>query len=339
MSAEIELCPAGSAPQLMKFLDENWQRGHVLSRSRELLDWQHFDAGAGYYNYLLAKGKDGQIEAVLGFIPTDRYDSVIAGDCVVWLSLWKTRENSGNPMLGLLLLKSLEVRRDWKAIGTLGVSDVAAKIYRLLKYKTGFMNHYYIANPDLDKFRIAVLPEKKILKLQDGITLREITGKIPDVEIESGHIPAKTREFIINRYINHPFYNYSAYLAESAGQKLVMIIREIEVNGATVLRVIDCIGNIELLAKAAGHLQELVVVNDAEYVDLMVAGEGVKAEIGECWSELDHGSGEVIIPNYFEPFVQENVKVGYAFKLLDSEETRPFLLFRGDADQDRPNFL
>ena len=45
--------------------------------------------------------------------------------------------------------------------------------------------------------------------------------------------------------------------------------------------------------------------------------------------------GSILIPNYFEPFINENIAIHFAYKCSDSR-LRP-LLFKGDADQDRPN--
>ena len=42
----------------------------------------------------------------------------------------------------------------------------------------------------------------------------------------------------------------------------------------------------------------------------------------------------LIIPNYFEPFVKENVDITYAYKADDHHP--PIRLFKGDGDQDRP---
>jgi hypothetical protein len=44
--------------------------------------------------------------------------------------------------------------------------------------------------------------------------------------------------------------------------------------------------------------------------------------------------GNLIIPNYFEPFEQKNVKIELAYKA-----DFPYVAFKGDSDQDRPNIL
>ena len=43
----------------------------------------------------------------------------------------------------------------------------------------------------------------------------------------------------------------------------------------------------------------------------------------------------IIIPNYFEPFKRENIKLRYA--IWPDKKTLP--IFKGDCDQDRPNVI
>ena len=42
---------------------------------------------------------------------------------------------------------------------------------------------------------------------------------------------------------------------------------------------------------------------------------------------------DTVIPNYYEPFVLKNVKLGFSF----FPPNRKIYLFKGDCDQERPN--
>ena len=44
--------------------------------------------------------------------------------------------------------------------------------------------------------------------------------------------------------------------------------------------------------------------------------------------------GEVVIPNYFEPFLQENIVITAAVRNPSDER---YVIFKGDSDQDRPS--
>ena len=46
---------------------------------------------------------------------------------------------------------------------------------------------------------------------------------------------------------------------------------------------------------------------------------------------------EIVIPNYYKPFLPQNVELDYAFKTIVG---RPKLkIYKADADQDRPNLI
>ena len=45
---------------------------------------------------------------------------------------------------------------------------------------------------------------------------------------------------------------------------------------------------------------------------------------------------EVIIPNYFEPVINENIDILFAYK---KKENIKFNIYKGDGDQDRPNII
>ena len=58
----------------------------------------------------------------------------------------------------------------------------------------------------------------------------------------------------------------------------------------------------------------------------------MEIRIGQIVNNLD--TDRPIIPNYFEPFVRQNVKFAISYKARF-----PYVAFKGDADQDRPNVL
>ena len=106
----------------------------------------------------------------------------------------------------------------------------------------------------------------------------------------------------------------------------------ININGSKVIRIVDAIGQFQgsLYDEFQAYLKEA----GAEYIDLMNYGidEDVFYQMGFRKLDLD---GNLIIPNYFEPFEQRNVKIDIAWK-ADYEN---YVAFKGDSDQDRPNIL
>ena len=45
-------------------------------------------------------------------------------------------------------------------------------------------------------------------------------------------------------------------------------------------------------------------------------------------------SEEIIAPNYFSPFIQENIKINF---MADTIEINKLRICKADGDQDRPN--
>jgi hypothetical protein len=85
----------------------------------------------------------------------------------------------------------------------------------------------------------------------------------------------------------------------------------------------------------AGNFQNLLSESSAEYIDFLHIG--LDAGVLESGGFTDKSGTDIIVPNYFEPFCMENIKLEYAFKSIDDSE-RP-VFFKADSDQDRPNVL
>ncbi|MFQ9650174.1 MAG: hypothetical protein ACLRZZ_08080 [Enterocloster sp.] len=77
-------------------------------------------------------------------------------------------------------------------------------------------------------------------------------------------------------------------------------------------------------------IDELLQVNGYEYIDCYQTG--VKDEIMNGAGFLLKDDERTMIPNYFEPYVGKNVDIYYF--CTDGDIT----LFKGDGDQDRPNY-
>jgi len=81
---EIRLLKKTELPLLQRFIHEYWRPDHVLSKSRQLMDYQHFNGEA--YNFVVAIEGE-KIYTALGFIPTRQYDPAIER-FDIWLAIW-----------------------------------------------------------------------------------------------------------------------------------------------------------------------------------------------------------------------------------------------------------
>ncbi len=92
----------------------------------------------------------------------------------------------------------------------------------------------------------------------------------------------------------------------------------------------DYFGDQALFAGLGGQMARLVAENGYEYVDFYEFGFDEEAIAAAGFRRRDEGDANVI-PNYFEPFLRENVDIWVHYK---AEGTT---FFKADGDQDRPN--
>ena len=112
----------------------------------------------------------------------------------------------------------------------------------------------------------------------------------------------------------------------------IWVYRQISVNGAIVLRVVDALGEIKgtLFFEMSQYLKQ----QGAEYLDFLNYGIPPDVFFHMGFRELDF-NGALVLPNYYEPFDPCNVKIDVAV----SADYEGYVAFKGDSDQDRPNVL
>ena len=124
-----------------------------------------------------------------------------------------------------------------------------------------------------------------------------------------------------------------------------LIIREINIKGSNCWRVVD-ISKVKINSSLESRKVRFSILKMIEeeitYIDLVVSEEG--AFIGQLLGFLSISYEKDIIPQHFEPFKMENIKIKYAFKNIsyknyNSNLFPPESFFKGDSDMDRPNFL
>ena len=149
--------------------------------------------------------------------------------------------------------------------------------------------------------------------------------------------PIKTVDYFVNRYLRHPFYKYHVLGIYEANIPIAFIVyRVAEYEGAYALRIVDMHGNIDKLTGFYDNIQSLLSKHHAEYADIYCAG--INGEFLKNAGFFKHNSTDLmIIPNYFEPLVKKNVDVLFSYHL--SNKQSKYAIFKGDSDQDRPNFI
>ncbi|WP_026497333.1 hypothetical protein [Butyrivibrio sp. WCD3002] len=342
---DIRFCNDDEYDDIKSFLKIHWKENHIFCLSKEVFDFQHLDKENHRYNFVIARYKeDNAIHALLGFVPTSQFDSGIKRT-MVWPCIWKNRDDIKRKGLGVSMYHYLKNHIEIETISILGISAVALSIYKHWNFSTGTIEQYVMPNfsaqDHLSSGLRDVYPSfsadtKDVFELVD-LSYDDYCA-IPDSsEIFGEYAQYKSKIYYVNRFIKHPVYKYQ-FLAikDKGGIKAIIIARKCGDGNYYCLRIVDYIGSISYLAGIKNQMQDYLVVNDLEYVDFVEVGLDDK-ELNQAGFINRKDYADVIVPNYFEPFLKENIDLDYAFKTVVDDARKVF--FKADADQDRPNIL
>jgi len=339
---EIRRCRASELQQVMAFIRDHWAQNHVLAHSKSLMDFQHGDPVDGDHSNWLIALNEGQLAGVLGYIPTRIYDEALRDHSILWLALWKLDETISNAGLGIKMLRAMEKIERSEAIGVLGINATHPPMYRALGYMTGELSQFVLFG-DVGAQTVASVPETFSY---DG----EASGKASlvrlgsdDLEASFGNaslgdraaqLPQKSASYFRQRYLDHPVYDYRIFQINIDDvSRGIIVTRMASYNGTHVLRIVDAYCDPLAFQELNTALRGLVKECGAEYVDIWQHGIPDQ-NLETCGFHKVDLLGDLIVPNFFEPFVLKNGRIEFAMKIRGDES---FVLFRGDGDQDRPN--
>jgi len=319
---------------VMGFISTHWHSQHILAQNRSLMEWQHGCEDG--YNYILAWDEDILV-GVLGYIPTRRYDDGLSAKNIVWLALWKVRDDYQSSMVGLKLLKNLESLEPSSVMAVSGINPSHPPMYKALGFQVHELGQYYLANPDKSQ-NLIHKPEN--ISLATAIFGRANLKRLDYCDLENMRFSVpkssafKTIEYFKKRFILHPSYNYELYgIFLDGSARAVIATRIAEHNGSRALRIVDFIGERSVLGDCGSAFQNLMAEQCLEYMDFWQYGISSEVLVGAGFHKVDP-AGELICPNYFEPFIAENARITCCIKgNLDAS----FIVCRADGDQDRPN--
>ena len=321
---------------VMQFIATHWSSHHILSKNRSLMDWQHGTKDG--YNYILA-WDENILVGVLGYIPTRRYDDELSTNNILWLALWKVHDDYQSSMLGLRLLKTLASIEHNVVVGVNGINLTHPPMYKALGYQVYDLCQYYLINSDAQQ---NLLHNPENLPLATAVYGRAVLKRMYSSDLEDLRLPLdstsplKTPKYFKKRFTQHPFYNYEVFGIFLDGTlRAVIATRVAEQNGSSALRIVDFIGDANVIGDCGTAFQNLMSEHCAEYMDFWQYGVPLKTLARAGFKAVDP-AGEFICPNFFEPFIAENARIICCFKgSLDGS----FIVCRADGDQDRPNVL
>jgi hypothetical protein len=336
---DIRLCGRHDVDALTEFINQHWRRGHVLTVSRALLDWQHFDTARHGYNFVLAS-RDSELLGILGFIPSRQYDQTLASCSTLWLALWKVREDANVAGLGLRMLQFLLRTEPHFSVGVIGIGrDAQLPMYHALGFETGELTQYVLFSPAAPR-RLSIIPEGWRLPVPSTgygsfvpLNCNNIEAAVSKIQ-NVGFEPTKSGQYFRNRFFGHPLYEYTVHLVHVSERPVGLLASRVaEHDGSRALRLVDYWGDPDYLTTCGSAIQALLESSGAEYADLWCCGvkPGLLEQAG--FRAVDP-EGPLVVPSHFEPFLRKNTRLSYAMR-----SSRPFRLFRADGDQDRPGQL
>lgn len=333
--------PESDYPKLVKFIKEHWKENHALVLSKELMDFQHYNPVDKTYNFVVAENQlTNEYDSLQGYIPTWQFDYNLLKNGDYWGAIWKTRDDIDNDeksIIGVDVYLGMRELPFCQSTGGIGLSQYSIKAAKNMRIQVGYMHQYYMINNDCTSFKIASHVNAGFISRMVGYNSNELEVKkmafdeLP--EIKGFYRPFKSVLYLINRYQKHPIFHYDLYgVFDNKQLCYVMVARKVTVNGSSILRIVDVLG--ELKGSIYNSMQNLLKEEKCEYVDFLNYGIDSEVFFNMGFRELDYEKDEIIIPNYFEPFEQRNIKLYMSYKCKF-----PYIAFKGDADQDRPNII
>lgn len=316
--------------RIREFIGCYWKKkNHIFSRDRMFFEYEHLIGEE--VTYVISEDETGTLNGILGYIPYGKTKRD------VMTVMWKVNHTS-DPILGIRILQYLLENGDVRIAASPGIGRNTIGIYKFLGYYTGKMTQWYRL-AEQTEYRIARIenenipkPPEKQFALTEFKTFEELEKCFDFTEYaQNNPKPNKEKWYIEKRYFHHPIYQYRIFgiVNDRKTVETIVVVRVVECNAARIIRWIDCIGDIGQIKYITKALDDLMKLEEAEYIDCFEAGlpDGLLAEAG--WMKVENSGN--IIPNYFQPYVCENIDIYY----FSTDEE--IILFKGDGDQDRPS--
>ena len=333
---ELEIQDVDKFYQIIK---KNWVKKINFSKMKKVFNWQYRNKKK--YNFCIAMSKK-KIIGVQGFVPMNHYDKQLPKQNLFQAFL---RVIEGKYIgTSIKLHKFIEKISNANFIGVIGIDKVTHKFHQWLGFTINKMDHHVVFSEKKKIFKIAIV-RKKIyqkdinnLNSCDFIELnKKNINKLIKKNFFKPYIPRKSSRFLINRYLNNPFYKYLVFsIVQKSKPRCIIVIRPIFIKNSIVLRFVDYIGSSSYFPLTFEISKKLIKKYNAEYLDIY--SYGISKKILKKAGYINrYNVKNLIVPNYFEPFVRENVDIFCAFKT--SLNKKKIKLFKGDGDGDRPSII
>lgn len=339
----IERLHENNLEELMSFFRLVYGNNHALGNDEDLIKWQYQSKDSVYLNFLTARDASG-ICGVIGVIPSNHFDSELECAGGTWLTTWQVLPTSRG-VIGISLFKAALAQYGLHGglTGTIGLKPATLPMYRALGFDVGKMSRHILLNPKSSRYSLLTGRHDDIQRLKKPATAesnvhwRRVTTD--EIDQSSNVVfdqePAKSRRYLVQRYLQHPRYRYLVYSKQNQSYSTFVVLRQVSHNGQAAFRLVDVCGKPESCDDLNGLLCSLLEDSDAQYVDCVHLGFGNQlSRVG--FAELSCEES-VQVPHHFEPFDARSHAVWYAIR-HGNTQNRP-MIFLGDGDQDRPRLV
>ena len=324
---------------IMAYIDDDWRKGHIMARDRRMFEYEFLEDD-GSVNVVIAIDRGTQkIEGMIGYL----YSSSDRTKRDVWGSIWKVRDGNMS-LLGVEIMKRMEtISKCRYNLGTGANPKTNIPLMRVMFGRTAAkMEHYYkLGNVPKDGYKIANVPDDyaQICLKKDDKNIKCVKRIHSADELTSlfssdaciNAIPYKDAWYIDKKFFKHPIYEYEVYGIQRADDDYIaaFVLRKQEACGHVCYRMVDFIGDFSAIALTKDFFDDILAGEScAEYVDFYCLGMN---EEDMDKAGFDSVNDDIIIPNYFSPFVQQNIDIWVHYPV----EGVTFV--KADGDQDRPN--
>lgn len=325
----FRLAQPGEETRIIEFVNRYFDWKLPLVNRPEYFDFYYHNSES--LQFAIAE-ENGQWLAVAGYILANH-----AQNPDLWVSVWVAAP--GHNGVGLELMDALPRLTGARIVACNNIRPKTMAFYRFLGWHADRVPHYYRLSMQ-DTYHLARVQDRTILPVGGDLTLDTVSSvtRLQGLGLPpTPHTPQKDLWYLARRYYGYPHLAYKVYSACENGKLLAYLVTRIvdtapgTAQNARVLRIVDFIGNDEVLPRIGGAIDQLIQQANAEYAECYCWGipSQIFAQAGFCERKQDDCN---IIPNYLTPPLYENTEY-YFF----TNQPENFVLFKADGDQDRPN--
>lgn len=365
---EVRFFKKSERQLLLDSIDRLWKHNHVYVRQPEVLEhlvlntpYRADFAGEDNYSFL-GMWHDNDVVGLLGVIPQEVNVFGKTKQSATY-TVWITDRNRKERFNGLELHNCLDNKNISMKL-CIGISEVAAKMYRFLRWDSIDELPRWVAVNNLTLARKVLLPSTTAPELLPQIVPVSINS---DLRVDFDDVDGlrwddfyyckfapisigtcRNFKFLKWRYLKSPILKYHfVTVSDKAGRYQGLAVLRIEPICNGQYRIGRILEFIAINAEASLRLAEAVVNFDKDVImwdfyclsDITVYGlERIGFQKVPVWMD------KVIMPTRFQPIDYENMKLNGAIYLqadltrkINPMSSYQWYITKGDADQDRAN--